>query len=671
MKLPTEIVDNQVGIDAVYAEIWPQKPQRKATTNTSLTLDDDKLIKIASRARNGAEFLSLFRDGSDGGDPSQADYRLLCHLAFYSGRNAAQMERLFNASPLANRDKWRVRADYRERTIEKAIAATSAVFSGHAGDEDEVDEVEEEATSESSNDDLEATAKRAALLERLKRIAALNPLDREIQAKALAKELGVRVDKIRELLSLIDSGADPFESKSEAAPAPVAFDQSEERLKGARIIEHANPLELIRKAATKIGYAGETDFVEITYVVVTSRLLDHPVNSQLLGPSSTGKNYTLEITLQFLPPEAFHTLSASSPRALVYTNESFEHRTIIMGEGDSIPENGPAASAVRSIVTDGHMSYEVVEKNPATGRQEVRRIIKQGPTNLVTTGVKSLGVQMGTRTLTQYLPDDADQTRAVLQAEGRMAAGETPASLSESEQEEFWSFQRWLRCETKGCVVPFAMVLANQVPAEAVRMRRDFRQLLTFVKTIAVLNQERRSKTADGLVVAEISDYAEARRLLSRMFDTIATEGLTDVIRETVNAVPETGEVSLTALAITLQLSKSTVSWRVGRALSGGWLKNLETREGRPFRLQHGDAMPEPACALPKPEEVKEAFDSKPFEHSKNGYSNTPKPTGRVGDSEGVFECSSDFPEHGEGVTGDHPETDGSASPADDEDGVF
>jgi putative DNA primase/helicase len=105
MKLPTEIVDNQVGIDAVYAEIWPQKPPRKATTNTSLTLDDDKLIKIASRARNGAEFLSLFRDGSDGGDPSQADYRLLCHLAFYSGRNAAQMERLFNASPLANCDK--------------------------------------------------------------------------------------------------------------------------------------------------------------------------------------------------------------------------------------------------------------------------------------------------------------------------------------------------------------------------------------------------------------------------------------------------------------------------------------------------------------------------------------------------------------------------------------
>jgi primase/DNA polymerase family protein len=627
MKLPTEIVENQVGIDAVYAEIWPQKPSAKTTTNTSLTLDDDKLIKIASRARNGAEFLSLFRDGIDSGDPSQADYHLLCHLAFYSGRNATQMERLFNASPLANRDKWRDRADYRKRTIEKAIAATDAVFTGHAGGEDEADEVEEEATSESSNDS-EATAKRTALLERLKRIAALNPLDREIQAKALAKELQVRVDKIRELLSLIDSGVDPFESKSEANPTPIVFDPTEERLKGARIIDHANPLELIRKAATKIGYAGETDFVEITYVVVTSRLLDHPVNSQLLGPSSTGKNYTIETTLQFLPPEAFHTLSASSPRALIYTDENFEHRTIVLGEGDSIPEDGPAASAVRSIVTDGHMSYEVVEKNPATGKMEVRRIIKQGPTNLITTGVKSLGIQMGTRTLTQNLPDDANQTRAVLQAEGRMAAGETPASLSESERDEFWSFQRWLRCETKGCVVPFAKVLADLVPAEAVRMRRDFRQLITIIMTIAVLNQQRRRKTSDGFVIAEIPDYAEARRLLSRMFDTIATEGLTDAIRQTVNAVPETGEVSLTALAKTLELSKSTVSWRVGRALSGGWLKNLETRPGRPFRLQHGDPMPEPACALPKPEEVEEAFESKPFEHSKTGIRTPLNPLG-------------------------------------------
>ena len=53
-------------------------------------------------------------------------------------------------------------------------------------------------------------------------------------------------------------------------------------------------------------------------------------------------------------------------------------------------------------------------------------------------------------------------------------------------------------------------------------------------------------------------------------------------------AIPRFGE---TDLARTLKLDKSSISRRVGAALDGGFLKNLEDRKGRPARLVLGDPM--------------------------------------------------------------------------------
>jgi hypothetical protein len=212
------------------------------------------------------------------------------------------------------------------------------------------------------------------------------------------------------------------------------------------------------------------------------------------------------------------------------------------------------------------------------------------------------------------------------------------AALSGSEQETFWSYQRWLGCVTKGCVVPFGEALAGLVPADAIRMRRDFRQLLSTIKTLSVLTQEKRQKTPDGLIIATVDDYAEARRLLAPLFDSIAVEGVTDAIRETVTAVPESEEISLIALAKQLNLSKSTVSWRVRQAVKGGFLKNLEFRKGYTARLLRGDPLPDSLSALPEPEKVMEAFESEPLKPSSNTFANTDEPLGGDGLSEQVFD---------------------------------
>ena len=248
------------------------------------------------------------------------------------------------------------------------------------------------------------------------------------------------------------------------------------------------------------------------------------------------------------------------------------------------------------------MSYEVVEKNPKTGRFETRQIEKRGPTGLVTTSTKSLGEQLGTRVLEVPVADDEAQTRAVMKAHARaVASGKaSPPDLS-----PFLALQRWLALQgTQRVVIPFAEVLSDLLPAKAIRMRRDFRQLLTCVQAIALLYQCQRPKTEDGAIIATLEDYGQARELLGPIFDSVVAEGITPAVRSTVEALKADEELTETALAQRLNLAKSTVNYRVKRAIAGGWLVNRETRAGHPAKLARGAPLPEVKGALPTRTEV-------------------------------------------------------------------
>ena len=88
---------------------------------------DDDLVR---RALKNVKFKQLW-DGDTseyGGDDSRADAALCCHLAFWTGKDQERIERLFNHSKLANRDKWQERAEYRQRTISNAIDNTTEVW---------------------------------------------------------------------------------------------------------------------------------------------------------------------------------------------------------------------------------------------------------------------------------------------------------------------------------------------------------------------------------------------------------------------------------------------------------------------------------------------------------------------------------------------------------------
>jgi len=129
-------------LQTVKPNAWREKGSR---------LDDKRLIELALRAANGSQFRALM-DGDlsrHGGDASAADMAFCNMLAFWSGRDVAQMDRVFRTSGLM-RDKWDERRGgqtYGELTIARAIEGCSEVYSPksssrHASDQRQTDSIE-------------------------------------------------------------------------------------------------------------------------------------------------------------------------------------------------------------------------------------------------------------------------------------------------------------------------------------------------------------------------------------------------------------------------------------------------------------------------------------------------------------------------------------------------
>lgn len=134
--------DHSAELQALHAELTrkPEKTRRQASPKAAgrpaaLDVDDEALLEKARAARNGAKLSALYDAGDTSGYPSEseADFALLTSLAFWTGRDAARMERLFDRSALGGRGKWRDRPDYRARSIANACEATREVYSPRGG----------------------------------------------------------------------------------------------------------------------------------------------------------------------------------------------------------------------------------------------------------------------------------------------------------------------------------------------------------------------------------------------------------------------------------------------------------------------------------------------------------------------------------------------------------
>lgn len=125
----TGLEANQAAIDAVHKK-YIAKQEKPAEGST---LEDKQITDMASSAKNGGAFLALYNGDWQGKyrSQSEADMAFCDMLAFWTGRNAEQMDRIFRKSGLM-RPKWdedRGDGTYGEITVQRACGDCKEVYS--------------------------------------------------------------------------------------------------------------------------------------------------------------------------------------------------------------------------------------------------------------------------------------------------------------------------------------------------------------------------------------------------------------------------------------------------------------------------------------------------------------------------------------------------------------
>jgi hypothetical protein len=287
-----------------------------------------------------------------------------------------------------------------------------------------------------------------------------------------------------------------------------------------------------------------------------------------------------------------------SDRALAYSTEPLKHRHLVIYEAAGMASDF-ATYLIRSLLSEGRLRYETVEK---TSEGIAPRVIeREGPRGLiVTTTSLRLHPENETRMLSLTITDTREQTAKVFQA-----LAQEPGQI-EVDLTRWQALQRWLAAGPAAVAIPFAKQLADLMPALAVRLRRDFKTLLMLIRAHALLHQKSRQKDNAGQIIADIKDYTVVRDLVADLMAAGVEATVKPEVREVVEAVEtllkDRQEVRQSELKPVLKLDKSAISRRVADALSGGFLKNLEDRKGRPTRLVLGDALPDDSEVLPRPE---------------------------------------------------------------------
>ena len=134
---PEIIADGKDILPWIHENYIAKKSSKKVKTKKALrtvSLTDEQVLEKARAAQNGDDFSALWDGSWEGrfGSQSEADLSLCCSLAFWTGKNKEQMDRLFRQSKLF-REKWdKVHhadgATYGEETLDQAIARTENVY---------------------------------------------------------------------------------------------------------------------------------------------------------------------------------------------------------------------------------------------------------------------------------------------------------------------------------------------------------------------------------------------------------------------------------------------------------------------------------------------------------------------------------------------------------------
>jgi len=359
---------------------------------------------------------------------------------------------------------------------------------------------------------------------------------RSIFAKQAAKELGHKEESIeRDLNTLIlkledlqhewiEKTLKPQEEKIEMT--------AEEKASALELLRDPHLLERILEDIERCGVVGEETNKLVSYLAVTSRLLESPLAILVQSSSAAGKSALMEAVLAMLPEEQRVQYSAMTGQSLFYMGETdLKHKVLAIVEEEGALR---AAYALKLLQSEGVLTIASTGKDATTGRLITHQYRVEGPVMLfLTTTAIDLDEELMNRCLVLTVDEDRKQTRAIhkKQREAQTLEGLLAKQEREAVLKVHQNAQRLLK--PLFAANPYARELTFL--DSQTRTRRDHMKYLTLIRAIALLHQHQRphrsaSYRGQELEYIEVTkeDISTANRLahevLGRSLDELPSQ---------------------------------------------------------------------------------------------------------------------------------------------------
>jgi DNA primase catalytic core len=398
---------------------------------------------------------------------------------------------------------------------------------------------------------------------------------RAIFAKQAAKELGHKEESIeRELATLILKLEDLQHEWLEKMLKPQEEEieiTAEEKSAALEFLRDPQLLERILADFERCGVVGEETNKLVSYLAVTSRLLEAPLAVLVQSSSAAGKSAIMEAVLATLPEEQRVQYSAMTGQSLFYMGETdLKHKVLAIVEEEGASR---AAYALKLLQSEGVLSIASTGKDAATGRLVTHQYRVEGPVMLfLTTTAIDLDEELLNRCMVLTVDEGRAQTQAIhkKQREAQTIEG----LLARKERDEILRVHQNAQRLLKPLFVanPYARELTfldNQT-----RTRRDHMKYLALIRSIALLHQyqrQRKTATHNGqaleYIEVTLDDIAMANRLahevLGRSLDELPpqTRRLLLLIDEMVSAECERQNIERTDFRFSRRDVRQYAGW--------------------------------------------------------------------------------------------------------------
>jgi len=344
---------------------------------------------------------------------------------------------------------------------------------------------------------------------------------RTVFIKQAAEELGVQEDVIRRdlghvLLKLEELQDAQIKNALEPKQEEITLDENE-RAAAMELLRDPKLLDRILADFERCGMVGEETNKLVSYLAVTSRLLESPLAILVQASSAAGKSALMEAVLALLPEEQQVQYSAMTGQSLFYMGETdLKHKVLAIVEEEGALR---AAYALKLLQSEGVLTIASTGKDATTGRLITHQYRVEGPVMLfLTTTAIDLDEELLNRCLVLTVDEERAQTQAIhkKQREAQTLEG----LLARQEREEILRVHQ----NAQRLLKPF--FVANPYARELTfldrqtRTRRDHMKYLALIRSIALVHQYQRprkttthrSKEVEYIEVTK-EDIATANRL--------------------------------------------------------------------------------------------------------------------------------------------------------------